>query len=718
MRRAGTRAASSRARLAAALLVAGGVGLAWWPVLDASTGPWDALRRAKKLPAIVYVERGQPLASDRDQIPGVGPRGRTRKVGGRLVVREKDGRTRALLPDGALFDTADPAVSWDATTIVFAGLVHPDSSWRIYRVNADGTGFAPVTRTLSALDLGALGTNLERFAHYDDFDPTFLPDGRIVFASTRFPQPNQFDGGPAANLFVVIDHGIGIERVTTERNGAEEPSIVPKDGHLVYARWFFSPYRASDVAVGGVTRDIALALQADSVNLWQAISTLPNGDLAKLAGGDPRGRRSALAYQPIVLGDGSLVGIRPEHAALLPAPGPTALVVYPGGIAEPRVLVARDSAVATGRALSPAALPDGRILFSFDPSGSGVFGLAAIAPDGKRAPEVVLAPGERHLLDAVPLVARKVPPIDEEGGGLEDPPSLLPAHTMEEVTRMDDTFRFDCLNVFTNGPVDAPFPNAPSIAQGVKIRFFALLARPNAAGGDSLVMIREADVTPTGGVHEHDIPADVSLFEQLVDSKGRILRSTMGPAHVPGSNFARVGSGTKCVGCHAGHSALPVPDNYMRAYWFNAATSATVTVTSRAEGSAPPEALVDRRAKGPVSRTGWVAAAGADSAEARLEWALPIECQAFVLYAPSPDRDAGTDLTVRSCELIWSLGGKEVGRRTIRRPLSPGGTRVDISPSARIDAVVVRPTNVRGTVEHRRVVALAEIETIARLIED
>jgi hypothetical protein len=63
------------------------------------------------------------------------------------------------------------------------------------------------------------------------------------------------------------------------------------------------------------------------------------------------------------------------------------------------------------------------------------------------------------------------------------------------------------------------------------------------------------------------------------------------------------------------------------------------------------------------------------------------------------------------------LGGREVGRQIVRRPLRPGGTRVDISP-ARIDAVVVRPTQVRGTVGHRRTAALAEIETIARLIAD
>jgi hypothetical protein len=190
----------------------------------------------------------------------------------------------------------------------------------------------------------------------------------------------------------------------------------------------------------------------------------------------------------------------------------------------------------------------------------------------------------------------------------------------------------------------------------------------------------------------------------------------MGPAHVPGANFARVGSGTKCVGCHAGHSALPVPDNYMRAQWFNASPSAKVEVSSRALGAAPARALVDRRAKGPIAETGWVADTP-EGAEARLEWALPIECKAFVLYAPTPDRRAGTNVSIRTCEVIWSLGGREVGRQIVRRPLRPGGTRVDISP-ARIDAVVVRPTQVRGTVGHRRTAALAEIETIARLIAD
>jgi hypothetical protein len=213
-------------------------------------------------------------------------------------------------------------------------------------------------------------------------------------------------------------------------------------------------------------------------------------------------------------------------------------------------------------------------------------------------------------------------------------------------------------------------------------------------------------------VHESDIPGDVPMFEQLVDANGHVLRSAHGPAHVPGMNFSRIGSGTKCVGCHEGHSALPVPRNNLEAKWFNASSSATVLVSSTAAGSGG--ALVDRRAKGPIRDTGWVAA-GAEGQWARLTWAAPIEARSIVLYAPSPDGRAGTHLQVRSCQLVFFRDGREVGRATADR-VRPEGTRIDFSP-VRLDAVEVRPTRVSGTVEGRKAVALAEIETIARLIE-
>src|SRR6185295_8829781 len=98
----------------------------------------------------------------------------------------------------------DPCVSWDARRVVFAGTVHPDSAWRIYVVNADGTALTALTHTDRALDLSPLGAGAAaRFARYDDFDPAWLPNGGIVFASTRFPQVSQFGRVPVSNLFVM-----------------------------------------------------------------------------------------------------------------------------------------------------------------------------------------------------------------------------------------------------------------------------------------------------------------------------------------------------------------------------------------------------------------------------------------------------------------------------------------------------------------------------------
>ncbi|MEP7028423.1 MAG: hypothetical protein ABI960_07500 [Candidatus Eisenbacteria bacterium] len=661
----------------------------------------------------------------RRQVPGFGPGGRTLAPGGRLLVRERDGSVRSLLPGGALYDVSDPGVSWDARRIVFAGLAHPDSAWRLFVVGADGRGLRQLTRSDRRLDLSPLGPSASvRFARYDDFDPCWLPDGRIVFASTRFPQVSQEGGLPVSNLFVVRPDGGGLERITTERNGAEEPTIDPRTGRIVYARWFFNPYLPSDHDPWGLTTDRARALPIDVVDHWQVVSIFPDGDRIQLAAGDPARRLRIGGYQPCVLRDGTVVGVDATRSSLVPDPGATTLVACEGGIGPVRYLTDTadpvDAGAATSRPLgvaAPAILPDGRLVFASDQGGEwfgrgagGDFGLYRMAARaGARIERILDLPGTDEL-DPAPLVRRPRPPVLGPQGGVDDPAWTLPVTRLDQVRRGDDTFRFDCLNVFATGPVDSPFPDAPRIATGARIRFFATLARPEAATGDTVVLVREAKLDASGAVHESDIPGDVPMFEQLVDDLGHVLRSARGPAHVPGSNFARTGSGTKCVGCHEGHSALPVPRNNLEAKWFNASPSALVTVSGGSGGAA----LVDRRAKGPIRATGWVSE-GSERPWARLSWAAPIEGKAVVLYAPTKDGAAGTDLEIRGCLVLLLRDGREVGRIPAG-PIRPAGTRIEFPP-VRIDAIEVRDFRIQGAVERRPLIALAEIETIARLIE-
>ena len=676
--------------------------------------PASADDQAHGVPALVFVSRNR--STDVGQIAGLGPYGRTLAVGGRLLVREKDGRLRPLLADSLLFDVSDPAVSYDGRRVVFAGLARPDSAWRLYLVNADGSGFRALTHSNRVLDLTPLGPLARRFARYDDIDPCWLPDGRIVFASTRFPQTAQQRHLPVTNLFVVRPDGGGLERITTERNGGDEPTIDPRSGRIVYSRWLFNPYLPSDRDPWGLTLDRSRAVPISIVDDWQAVSIFPDGDRMELAAGNPRSLGRTGGSQPCVLSDGSVVTVEATDASLVPGPVMTALVVSAFGVGARQALTDVEDAEVLASSdphpmgvASPCVLPDGRIVYASDPEGGG-FGLfVRAARAGGVAQGIVDLPGTDEL-DPAPLIKRKVPPVIGPQGGIDDPAWTLPVTRLDQVRRGHDTFRFDDLNVFATGPVDSPFPDAPKIANKVRIRFFAALARPEAATGDTVVLVREAKLEDSGAVHESDIPGDVPMFEQLVDDLGHVLRSSRGPAHVPGFNFARTGSGTKCIGCHAGHSALPVPRNYLEAKWFNASTSADVAVSGGGDGAL----LVDRRAKGPIRETGWVAGSEGEP-WARLKWAIPIEAKALVLYAPTSDGAAGTDLQVRGCDVILLRDGREVGHASAGR-VRPQGTRIEF-PTVRIDAVELRRFRVKGGVERRPAVALAEIETIARMIE-
>jgi hypothetical protein len=675
-------------------------------IASAATG---SLGTARGVPPVVFVSRG-PLPADlAPGVPGLGPRHRAAAVGGRLLVA-RGGRVTPLLPEGSFYDVSDPSVSWDGKLIAFAGMVSPGSPWRIYVVGADGKGLVPITRDDRDLDLGPLGASPAGFERYDDLDPCWLTDGSLCFASTRFPQVSGLGSLPVTNLFTVGPEGSRLTRITTERNGAEEPTVDLETGRIVYTRWWFSPYLASESEPHGITTATARAVPAEPVNLWQPITVMPDGDGGRLAGGNPRVRAETMAYQPIVLEDGTLIGVRGENLSLFPAAGSLSLELFPKRFAPARRLVGREG---QGSACAPAPLPDGRILFSYDREGRGDFGLYTIRPDGRGLEPVFDLPGTLEL-DAVPLVARRRPPLLVPS--FPDLPHRLPVTHERQLRDSVNTFRFDCLNVFANAPVDFPVPDAPPIDYGVRIRFYGVLARPGAAHGDTVVLVREVPIERSGAIHEHELPADAPMFEQLVDAHGRVLRSPGGPAHVPGFNAGRFGGGTKCVGCHIGHSVIPVAVSAGAGKRFNVSPSAEVTATSFAEGTAGPRAVVDRRAKGPAGEVGWIA----DRAErqaVRLSWRYPIDVDGLVLYAIDPRQGSGTDLRIRECQLAYFLDGREVDRDTIRAELSPRGTRVACR-GIRVDSIEVRPTHCTGRVNHRAAVALAEIETLARLPED
>ncbi|MCZ6776048.1 MAG: hypothetical protein O7D34_06300, partial [Ignavibacteria bacterium] len=360
------------------------------------------------VPSIIFDDPGA--------VPGLGPEYRTIAVGGRLLVRKADGSIQSLVDAGQLYDVADPCVSWDATMIVFSGLEHPDSNWRIYQIDADGSRFKQLTHTDRALDLSQFGAAAPFLACYDDFDPCYLPDHRIVFASTRYPSIASYDQLLTSNLFVIHSDGTGIKRLTTERNGGEEPSIDPITGRIVYARWWVNIDQPSNQTRDGISRVGNQTLTDDVANIWHAVSIRPDGTELKLYAGFPRTRFGTQTYKPSLLDDGRLLSVFSPRTSMTPTIGGTGIRWFNmGADFEHHVIGVRsDQSFLEGEAIKapyatdPVQLEGETILFSYSADGKD-FGLYSCKLDGSDLQKVIDMPGT-HELDVQVLKPRPIPP--------------------------------------------------------------------------------------------------------------------------------------------------------------------------------------------------------------------------------------------------------------------------------------------------------------------
>jgi len=114
---------------------------------------------------------------------------------------------------------SDPCVSFDGRRILFSMRPPTGGNRNIYEINADGTGLRQVT--------GGGG---------HDFDPQYLPDGRIMFTSSRARHMDEYNHSPSENLYTCNADGSGITRVSFNMSDDFDPTLLP-DGRVVYTRW-------------------------------------------------------------------------------------------------------------------------------------------------------------------------------------------------------------------------------------------------------------------------------------------------------------------------------------------------------------------------------------------------------------------------------------------------------------------------------------------------
>ena len=207
---------------------------------------------------IAYVKRPVPVAPDANNIDQPVVINLREPVnflpGAALYIRDRAtpsasevNLTDALFADGALYDVKDLDTNYEGTKLVFAmrapmidGLPpEQQPTWNLWE-------YDHLTKNLRRLITSDITAN-----EGQDISPHYLPDGRIVFASTRQrtakavlldegkPQYDAMDEDrnvPAMALHVMDTDGSNIKQITFNQSHDLAPSVL-LNGKIVFSRW-------------------------------------------------------------------------------------------------------------------------------------------------------------------------------------------------------------------------------------------------------------------------------------------------------------------------------------------------------------------------------------------------------------------------------------------------------------------------------------------------
>lgn len=144
--------------------------------------------------------------------------------------------TAAALPGGKGF-IGKISLSFDARKVLFDFRQDPGAGFRIWEVNTDGTGLRQIS--FPPADEAEKAARWYPGWHTDDIHPNYLPDGDIIFSSTRSEHTVLCGGSShlvAPSLHRMQADGSHIVQLT-QSPVSEFCPVVLEDGRVMYHRW-------------------------------------------------------------------------------------------------------------------------------------------------------------------------------------------------------------------------------------------------------------------------------------------------------------------------------------------------------------------------------------------------------------------------------------------------------------------------------------------------
>ena len=138
---------------------------------------------------------------------------------GKLVLLDLPSGKVSPLVDDPGGSVRDPQLHYDAGKVLFSYRRSGTDYYHLYEVNLDGSGLRQITS-----------------GDFDDYEPAYLPDGGIVFVSTRCRCWVNCWMTQVGVLYRCDADGGGLRRISHNAEHDNTPAVLP-DGRILYTRW-------------------------------------------------------------------------------------------------------------------------------------------------------------------------------------------------------------------------------------------------------------------------------------------------------------------------------------------------------------------------------------------------------------------------------------------------------------------------------------------------